>query len=135
MTEKNTKNCSVMPKILAVDFDGTIVTDEFPNIGKPNVGIIEQLKNLKSSGVKLILWTCRTNNNSGECYLDNAVNWCEKQGLMFDAVNDNVQETKDFYGQNPRKIFADLYLDDRNIDIGFFNIFGGNVLPVNRMEE
>nr|DAH73209.1 MAG TPA: acid phosphatase [Caudoviricetes sp.] len=135
MTEKNTKNCSDMPRILAVDFDGTIVTDEFPNIGKPNVGIIEQLKQLKSSGVKLILWTCRTNNNSGECYLDNAVNWCEKQGLIFDAVNDNIQEIKDFYGQNPRKIFADLYLDDRSVDIGFFNLFGGSVLPVNEMEE
>ena len=32
-----------------------------------------------------------------------------------DAINDNIQETKDYFGQNPRKIFADYYLDDRNI--------------------
>jgi hypothetical protein len=47
--------------------------------------------------------------------LDDAVEWCRGYGLEFDAVNDNLEELKVRYGNNPRKIFTDHYIDTSNI--------------------
>ena len=96
-------------KIIAVDFDGTMCTDEWPNIGKPNHRVINYLKAQKERGVKLILWTCR----NGES-LDAAVRWCERMGVIFDAVNENLPESISAFGQDTRKVFAHEYIDDRN---------------------
>ena len=45
--------------------------------------------------------------------LQEAVDWCKDRGLVFDAVNDNLDRMKQKYGNNPRKISADVYIDDR----------------------
>ncbi len=95
-------------EIIAVDFDGTLCYSNWPALGEPNLSLIEYLKNWKSKGNKLILWTCR----AGEA-LENAVTWCHEQGLMFDAVNDNLPEIVEKYGNNSRKITCDYYIDDR----------------------
>ena len=100
------------PKIIAVDFDGTLCLNKWPNIGKANRSIIEWLKQERLNGTKLILWTCRT----GEM-LDQAVNWCEHRGLIFDAVNENLPESIERFGSDCRKIFADMYLDDKAVPI------------------
>lgn len=94
--------------IVAVDFDGTIVKDAFPNIGEINADTVNYLNYLSKKGAKLILWTCR----SGEL-LEQAVEVCKKIGLNFEAINDNLPEIVAKYGNNSRKIFADIYLDDR----------------------
>lgn len=94
--------------IVAVDFDGTIVKDAFPNIGEINAGTVNYLYYLREQGAKLILWTCR----SGEL-LEQAIEMCSKIGLHFEAINDNLPEIVAKYGNNSRKIFADIYLDDR----------------------
>lgn len=96
--------------VIAVDFDGTLCEDAFPEIGMPNVYLIEALKSHQKNGDKLILWTCRC----GE-YLDKAVEWCKEQGLIFDAVNENVPDIIAKYGDGGPKVFADLYIDDRSI--------------------
>ncbi|MCR4599082.1 MAG: hypothetical protein K5678_08630 [Acetatifactor sp.] len=95
-------------EIIAVDFDGTLCYSNWPALGEPNLSLIEYLKNWKRKGNKLILWTCR----AGEA-LENAVTWCYEQGLMFDAVNDNLPEIVEKYGNNSRKITCDYYIDDR----------------------
>ena len=95
--------------ILAVDFDGTLCADSYPEIGKANAELIEELKRRQSRGDKLILWTCRA-----EHFLDDAVVWCKNHGLYFDAVNDNVPETVELWGHDSRKISADIYIDDRS---------------------
>lgn len=97
-------------KYLAVDFDGTLSFGEFPFCGKPNTKLIEWLKECKKNGCKLILWTMREGK-----LLDDAVEWCRGYGLEFDAVNDNLEELKVRYNNNPRKIFADHYIDTSNI--------------------
>lgn len=94
--------------IIAVDFDGTLCSDQYPEIGQPNKGLIHYLKDRKKNGSKLILWTCRCS-----APLEKAVDWCIKQGLEFDAVNENVPEIIELYGSNSRKIYADLYFDDK----------------------
>lgn len=100
------------PNIIAVDFDGTLCENKFPEIGKPNRTIIEYLKKKQNGGDKLILWTCRNEEQTKA-----AVEWCQEQGLTFDAVNDNLPEIVEAFGSNCRKIFANEYIDDRNTDI------------------
>lgn len=98
-------------RIIAVDFDGTLVGDGvWPEVGEPNLVLIQQLKERRAAGDKLILWTCRC----GEA-LEAAVQWAAEQGLEFDAVNDNVPEVVEAYGNNSRKISCDYYVDDKSV--------------------
>ncbi|MFG6686353.1 BT0820 family HAD-type phosphatase [Mariniflexile sp. HNIBRBA6329] len=95
--------------IIAVDFDGTIVEDAYPQIGKPIIFAFETLKKLQERGHRLILWTYRNGSK-----LDDAVRFCEENGLHFYAVNKSFPE-EDFNNNMSRKIHADLFIDDRNI--------------------
>ena len=102
-----------MPKrdyqIYAVDFDGTLCSNAFPEIGEPNTALINHLIKRRNQGNKIILWTCRT-----ESRRDEAVEWCRSQGLEFDAVNENIPEIlEEWNGSESRKIFADVYIDDK----------------------
>jgi len=95
--------------IIAVDFDGTIVEDAYPKVGKEMLFAFDTLKKLQAQGHRLILWTYR----SGK-YLDEAVAFCKENGLEFYAVNKNFPE--EIYDEKySRKINADLFIDDRNI--------------------
>ncbi len=101
--------------ILAVDFDGTLSYGEWPEVGPANHGLIEYLKERKFLGDKLILWTCR----AGEA-LDRAVSFCQDNGLEFDAINDNLPEITQKYGNNSRKVSCDVYIDDRAVNAGSY---------------
>ncbi len=101
------------PNIIAVDFDGTLCTNRWPEIGEPNDELIEYLKNRQNNGEKLILWTNRVGDR-----LTEAVAWSKERGLIFDAVNDNLPEIIEAFGSNCRKVFANEYIDDRNRSIG-----------------
>ena len=95
--------------IIAIDFDGTIVEDAYPKVGKPRIFAFETLKRLQDEGHRLILWTYRSGKK-----LDEAVKFCEDNGIVFYAVNKSFREEKFDYSKS-RKIYADLYIDDRNI--------------------
>ncbi|WP_195395339.1 hypothetical protein [Holdemania sp. 1001302B_160321_E10] len=99
-----------MSKIVSFDFDGTLAVTEWPEIIRPIYPIVEYAKQCKDAGDQIILNTMREG-----VRLQEAVDWCLKQGIEFDAINDNVQCMKDFYKNNPRKIFADEYIDDHNL--------------------
>jgi len=98
---------------IAVDFDGTIVEHKYPKIGKPVLFAFEALKELQKRGHKLILWTFRCGKE-----LDEAVQYCKKNGLEFYAVNKSYIEEEFENGNISRKIDADLFIDDRNL-LGF----------------
>ncbi|MBX2923201.1 MAG: hypothetical protein KF746_13460 [Chitinophagaceae bacterium] len=96
-------------KIIAVDFDGTIVEHAYPKIGKEMLFAFATLKALELKGHRLILWTFRQ-----EKELDDAVDFCRRHSIHFYAVNENYPgETKE--GNYSRKINADIFIDDRNI--------------------
>lgn len=99
-------NKSTNKLILAVDFDGTIVTDAFPKIGSPMPDAIESLKLLQKYGVRIILWTCR----DGE-YLNQATKFLVDNGIIPEATNDNSPIIN---FKPSKKIYADWYLDDRS---------------------
>ncbi len=95
--------------IIAVDFDGTIVEHRFPHIGKEKLFAFETLKALQKHGHLLILWTFRVGKE-----LDEAVEYCKKNGVEFYAVNKSFPEEKNDESIS-RKIHADLFIDDRNV--------------------
>lgn len=97
---------------IAVDFDGTLCYSKWPDLGEPNRPLIDYLIKWKEQGNQLILWTCR----AGEA-LDHAISWFHDQNLEFDAVNDNLPEGIEKYGNNSRKISSDYYIDDRMLNI------------------
>ena len=95
--------------ILAIDFDGTIVHDDYPNIGKEREGAVDTLRKLQSEGYKLILWTCRSGQKLAE-----AVAWCAERGVRFTTINENTRsQIQKFEGSDSRKVGASLYIDDR----------------------
>lgn len=98
---------------LAIDFDGTIVEDAYPKIGKPKLFAFETLKKLQQDGHRLILWTYRYGKT-----LQEAVDFCKKNGLEFYAVNCSFPN-EIYDPKKSRKINADLFIDDRNIG-GFY---------------
>jgi len=94
---------------IAVDFDGTIVEHAYPEVGKEKLFAFQTLKELDKKGARLILWTFRVGKE-----LDDAVEFCRKNGIEFYAINKNYPE--EIVDENvSRKIDADLYIDDKNI--------------------
>lgn len=100
-------------KIIAVDFDGCLCENRWPEIGPPIWPTIHALQACKEDGDRLILWTCREGDR-----LDEAVMWCANRGLTFDAVNDNLPEMTERFNNNCRKVFAHEYWDDRAVAKG-----------------
>lgn len=100
-----------MRKIIAIDFDGCLVENRWPEIGEPKQDVINAALREQKNGAALILWTCRTGRRLSE-----AVTFCHALGLDFDAVNDNLPELVETYGgSNCRKVVATEYWDDRAV--------------------
>ena len=68
------------------------------------------IKYEKSQGAKIILWTCRTGSK-----LINAIKFCEENGIELDAINENLPEMIELFGEDTRKIFADEYIEDKSV--------------------
>ena len=91
-------------KTIAVDFDGTLCEYSFPDIGKQTdhqKKLMKKLIDLRSCGYKIILYTCRGDNDEYKCLTD-AIEWCKKQGLEFDAINENIPEFEKKSGYSPK---------------------------------
>jgi hypothetical protein len=100
--------------VIAVDFDGTLCEYAFPKIGEQkqhHKELLDLLVVMRQNGHKLILWTCRGDNEEYPC-LSEAIEWCKNQGLEFDAINENIIGTKKISGPSP-KVVADFYIDDK----------------------
>lgn len=95
--------------IIAIDFDGTICLDRYPAIGPLAPNSKKVINQLHADGHYLIINTCRSGNE-----LTEAINYLLENGIKFDRVNDNHPEMTAKYGAT-RKVFADVYIDDRNI--------------------
>ena len=94
---------------IAIDFDGTIVEDDYPKIGRAKLFAFETLKKLQEKGHRLILWTYRNGK-----MLNEAIAFCKENGIVFYAVNKSFPE-EEFDPNYSRKINADIFIDDRNI--------------------
>lgn len=95
---------------IAVDFDGTLHTGRWPGIGSLAPYAVEVMRKLKAKGHFITIWTCREGTRQTEM-----INWLLEKGIPFDRVNDNIPEQSEIYGNNSRKVHADLYIDDKQV--------------------
>ena len=116
-----------MPKyeFVAVDFDGTLCADAFPEAGAPNRAVIAYVKKLAADGSKIILYTSRENGTRK--LLDEAVAFCKAQGISLYAVNENPGNPhaakNGLKHSDGRKVFADLYIDDKAVNTLAIELF------------
>ena len=100
--------------IIAVDFDGVLCEDRFPEIGAPDYEVVSLVRQLIDAGHEVILWTCRV-----DARLQEAVEWCEDRGLRFCAVNKNAPSNRargeSEYPNGTRKVYADVYVEDHDL--------------------
>lgn len=97
---------AIRDAVIAVDFDGTVVTHDYPRMGA-DAGAVPVLKELVANGYRLILLTMR----SGEL-LKAAEDWFRWHQIPLHAVNENPSQKK--WTSSP-KVYADLYIDDSNL--------------------
>ena len=88
---------------IAIDFDGTCVTHDYPRVGK-DIGAVPVLKKLIDSGHQLILNTMRSGKE-----LKDAVQWFIDNDIPLYGVNENP--TQKSWTASP-KVYAHLYIDD-----------------------
>jgi len=100
--------------IIAIDFDGTIIGHTFPNIGDVQPLAFEVMKALQKAGHRLVLNTCRTD-VGGRDHVGEAVEFCKQNGVVFRSVNENHPEDLFADGWVSRKVYADVYIDDKNL--------------------
>jgi len=106
--------------VILVDFDGTCVTHEFPNVGE-EIGAAPILKELVKNGHKIVLFTMRCdhdftpqgnqpeNDYPASTYLTDAVNWFKKHNISLHGLNTNPGQEK--WTSSP-KAYGDLIIDD-----------------------
>lgn len=105
-------------KVFAVDFDGTLYLGPYPGISNEfNLPLINKIMEIQNSDVdtRWILWTCRNAED-----LEIAISALRQFPIHWDAINDNIEEIKALWRSNPRKIFADYYIDDKSVTITEF---------------
>ena len=88
---------------IAVDFDGTCVTHEYPEVGK-DIGAAPVLRRLVDAGHKIILNTMR----SGKT-LEDAELWFKINNI--ELFGSNINPTQKRWTKSP-KVYAQLYIDD-----------------------
>ena len=98
---------------IAIDFDGTCVTHDYPRIGK-DIHAIPVLKKLVSNGHKLILNTMRSGKE-----LDDAVNWFKENNIELFGINENPTQQR---WTNSPKVYAHMYIDDAAFGCPLLNI-------------
>lgn len=101
------------PLDIAVDFDGTCVTNDYPEIGH-DIGAGEVLRSLVAKGHRIILCTMRSGKR-----LEDAIRWFESNGIKLYAVNGNPEQKQ---WTRSRKIHADIYIDDRALGCPLYEV-------------
>ena len=102
-----------LKKAIAIDFDGTLFEEipSWPAYGAPIWKTIHRALEEQRNGAELILWTMR----EGKA-LELAIHACKSVGLTFDAINDNCEDWKEHYHNNPRKVGANEYWDNNGFN-------------------
>ena len=94
--------------VIAVDFDGTIVEDAYPNIGRVREYAKEVINNLTDEGHFITIWTCRTGKHLLEAEL-----FLLGEDIRYHKINQHHPKDLLKYGDFGPKIGADVYIDDK----------------------
>ena len=96
--------------IIAIDFDGTICRGTYPNIEGLQPDACKYINKMYADGHYIIIWTCRTGNRLLE-----AINFLLERGVRFSRVNDHNPANAAEYGVDGKKVYADVYIDDKQV--------------------
>lgn len=130
--------------IIAIDFDGTLVENNFPAVGNPLPNAIDVITELQQLGHKFILLTMRDddhyyNPKTGKCNeyslgsltdtniqscLQDAIDYCNNNGIVLWGINRNPTQWK---WSSSRKVYADIYIDDQALGIPTFTTSNGTL--------
>lgn len=97
--------------VIAVDFDGTCVYHNYPEIGEDVPGCVAVLKKWQLYGIKIILHTMRGDSET-RAHLSEAVQWFRDRGIELHGIN--VNPTQKFWTNSP-KAYAHCYVDDAGV--------------------
>lgn len=95
----------------AIDFDDTIAYSNFPRINKMVPHADRVIKRIKDNGGQIGIWTCRTG-----IYAEQAKEFLSSHNIPYDLFNEEFPEIAELFEGSSRKIFADVYIDDKSID-------------------
>lgn len=96
--------------IISIDYDDTIVYAAYPEVGLVKPYAKEVINKLYDEGHTIIINTCR----SGE-HQDMAEEYLHECGIKFHHINENHPDNIAQYDSDSRKIFADVYIDDKQL--------------------
>jgi hydroxymethylpyrimidine pyrophosphatase-like HAD family hydrolase len=96
--------------VIAIDFDGTIVEEAYPQLGKLRKGAKKYINKLYDDGHIIIINTCRSG-----VHQNAAFKMLIGLDVNFDLMNENHPSVIAQYHNDSRKISADLYIDDKNL--------------------
>ena len=106
--------------VISIDFDGVIVEDAWPEVGDIIPGARETIRKWYDvDGHWIIINSCRTGDE-----LEAMIGVLNYYKIPFDAINENLAWRIAQYGTDPRKIGADIYIDDHNIEQCRFKVDG-----------
>jgi hypothetical protein len=94
--------------VIAIDFDGTITEQSFPEVGALKKDADVYIRKLWSEGHAIVINTCRSGKYEGM-----AEDFLRANDIPFSYINSNMPHLIVDYGQDCRKISADVYIDDR----------------------
>lgn len=116
--------------VIAVDFDGTVVTHRYPQVGE-DIGAAEVLRLLVEEGHQLILFTMRDHEkhhigvgadsnivtSEGIDCLQEAIDWFKERNIPLWGINENPNQS----WSKSRKVFAKMYIDDASLGTPMLN--------------
>ena len=94
--------------VIAIDFDGTICELAFPEVGAMKKMAKHYINKLYDEGHKILINTCRSG-----LYEGMAETFLKENGIKYHYINSNLLYLIENYGQDCRKISADIYIDDK----------------------
>ena len=95
---------------LCIDFDGTIVENAYPLVGKLKPNVVEVITKLYNEGYIILISTCRAGIYEADCY-----HCLKDNNIPYHYINSNLPQDIEFFKQDCRKISADIYIDDRQL--------------------
>jgi len=98
--------------IFAIDFDGTIVTNKFPEIGELMPNAKKVINALYSAGHTILVWTCRSFDEHTDASIYDVARFLAKEQIKVNGINVNAPSV--VFNPFP-KIYADIYIDDRQL--------------------
>ena len=106
--------------VISIDFDGVIVQDKWPEIGEEIPGAVSTINQWYDAGYWIIINSCRDSVHERVLLKD----WLRHNCVPYHAINENLEWRIKKYGTDPRKIGADIYIDDHNIEQCRFKVDG-----------